>query len=468
MMEREPASLSVHLSLLYSRLFLRSPSYFTISDGACSLFVCGAVRCFEWCCAFNSARSRKAQQARLAARNPWLKPAPSRPGEPPRPRKPRKPKLPQELVDLIIDYLWDQQQALKTCSLVAKSFVLQTRIHLFSKLDIKLPYPTRNSSLKTLLEKAPYLTKYVRDLVVVILSSDGDDDGDDPFLGVLPLFTETTTLTIKAYGGIPRDWQTEVTPNARALFSSFVLANPVNAIALHNILNFDTILLARCTQLCHLELSGQTNLIPYHFPQYYTIQPPRISSLTIGEWGESPQSLLDCFTVPRPAFILNNIQKLDIHENVAMWAFVNLPFLQSTVEDLIIRLRGSDHGIPVPEPISITQLRNLTNLELQCVDDSSQIAFTFRSMRILESISQPCRLQKLTFLYDPNPGRRTAGLPFNEVYWGCVDWALFYLQLAKSTVICFKYGINVLLSDPLKVFPQVRSLGIKIQVSAIV
>lgn len=53
---------------------------------------------------------------------------------------------PQELVDSIIDFLWDDTQALKICSLVCHRWLPSTRHHLFSttRLDLTQQSVTRN------------------------------------------------------------------------------------------------------------------------------------------------------------------------------------------------------------------------------------------------------------------------------------------------------------------------------------
>ena len=43
---------------------------------------------------------------------------------------------PPELIDAIIDYLHDNQQALRPCTLVCKTWIVRARLHLFSRLEV--------------------------------------------------------------------------------------------------------------------------------------------------------------------------------------------------------------------------------------------------------------------------------------------------------------------------------------------
>ena len=49
------------------------------------------------------------------------------------------PALPPETVDHIVDMLYDQPKTLRKCSLVAKSWVPRTRIHLFADIELSSP-----------------------------------------------------------------------------------------------------------------------------------------------------------------------------------------------------------------------------------------------------------------------------------------------------------------------------------------
>ncbi|KAI0340736.1 hypothetical protein BDW22DRAFT_1378068 [Trametopsis cervina] len=46
------------------------------------------------------------------------------------------PSIPQELVEIIVDYLYDDHTSLKTCSLVSQSWVAPSRYHLFGSVNI--------------------------------------------------------------------------------------------------------------------------------------------------------------------------------------------------------------------------------------------------------------------------------------------------------------------------------------------
>ncbi|PBK61838.1 hypothetical protein ARMSODRAFT_622187 [Armillaria solidipes] len=65
------------------------------------------------------------------------------------------PIIPPELIDEIIDYLWDNKDALVACSFVCRLFYLCTRIHLFHSIELQHTPNDEPSSQKIL----PYIKK---------------------------------------------------------------------------------------------------------------------------------------------------------------------------------------------------------------------------------------------------------------------------------------------------------------------
>jgi hypothetical protein len=77
--------------------------------------------------------------------------------------------LVQELVDIVIDFLHDDTKALRNCSLVCRSWVARTRLHLISEGGGSKRKINRWTSAEFLeILESPYLTvgPYVRDLVL--------------------------------------------------------------------------------------------------------------------------------------------------------------------------------------------------------------------------------------------------------------------------------------------------------------
>ncbi|PBK85396.1 hypothetical protein ARMGADRAFT_563837 [Armillaria gallica] len=79
--------------------------------------------------------------------------------------------LPQEIVDAIIDELKDYKHDLKSCSLTCRSFVPQTRVHLFT--SIELSSNKRCQKFMVMRSSSPYdLSSYIRSLTINFRRSD--------------------------------------------------------------------------------------------------------------------------------------------------------------------------------------------------------------------------------------------------------------------------------------------------------
>ncbi|PBK61860.1 hypothetical protein ARMSODRAFT_1025401 [Armillaria solidipes] len=71
--------------------------------------------------------------------------------------KPYFPSIPPELINEIIDYLWDDKDMLVTCSFVCRLFCLRTRIHLFYNIELN-HRSTLEPSLQNILLLTPFLS----------------------------------------------------------------------------------------------------------------------------------------------------------------------------------------------------------------------------------------------------------------------------------------------------------------------
>lgn len=79
--------------------------------------------------------------------------------------------LPQEIVDAIINELKDYKHDLKSCSLTCRSFVPQTRVHLFT--SIELSSDSRCQKFMVMRSSSPYdLSSYIRSLTINFRRSD--------------------------------------------------------------------------------------------------------------------------------------------------------------------------------------------------------------------------------------------------------------------------------------------------------
>ncbi|KAF8580214.1 hypothetical protein K439DRAFT_318939 [Ramaria rubella] len=71
--------------------------------------------------------------------------------------------LPQELVDNIIDHLWDDLPSLQTCSLTCRSWVESAQYHIFHHVEAQI---TIGDPFWALLESSPHIAQYVKTLAI--------------------------------------------------------------------------------------------------------------------------------------------------------------------------------------------------------------------------------------------------------------------------------------------------------------
>ncbi len=69
---------------------------------------------------------------------------------------------PQELIDEIIDYLYDSPSALKACSLVSQQFYPRTRVHLFREVDCYAPDDPRSVQVFDIPHDSPKLLHCIK------------------------------------------------------------------------------------------------------------------------------------------------------------------------------------------------------------------------------------------------------------------------------------------------------------------
>ena len=137
------------------------------------------------------------------------------------------PHLPEELLDNVVDLLYDERDALKSCCLVSKSWIPRTRKHLFA--EVEFPRAENLESWKAAFPDPPTSPAcYAKSLSFrypdVITDADGGEgglihafsrvvrvdmkvSGKPTFLGDLlspgPLFTPEPTCLIKFHGFSP-------------------------------------------------------------------------------------------------------------------------------------------------------------------------------------------------------------------------------------------------------------------------
>lgn len=145
------------------------------------------------------------------------------------------PEFPQELVDEVIDHLWDDVTSLRACSLSCSTWLPTSRTHLFRQVDLR--DAAACARFIKLLEASPVLVQYIRKLSVDAhhfsydLSSLRNGDSTwlplvPPLLGALPRVTELEMTSL--------NWRTlQLDPKHTELFYS-MLGN-VKRLALVNV-----------------------------------------------------------------------------------------------------------------------------------------------------------------------------------------------------------------------------------------
>lgn len=122
-----------------------------------------------------------------------------------------QPTVPQELIDVIIDYLYNDHPSLRACALVASSWSGRSQQHLFSRIVFAgRSWPDKPKSQTAaelflhLIESVPHIPSFVRHLEIV----EGDIFEYDRWLGqsiqvldrILPALTNLRTLHINFSG----------------------------------------------------------------------------------------------------------------------------------------------------------------------------------------------------------------------------------------------------------------------------
>lgn len=72
--------------------------------------------------------------------------------------------IPPEIYDYVIDFVHDDEQTLKCCSLVSRAWIPSSQYHIFRHVRLHAPHPGENSGcrrLSVVLDQAPHLASYV-------------------------------------------------------------------------------------------------------------------------------------------------------------------------------------------------------------------------------------------------------------------------------------------------------------------
>ena len=99
-----------------------------------------------------------------------------------------KTRLPPELVDQIIDHLWDNQKALLACSLTCRTWVPSSRLHLFR--SVRVCSAADCTTLSALISSAPVITRCIQKFTVSadFSGTDGserEEEGSDTWINAV-------------------------------------------------------------------------------------------------------------------------------------------------------------------------------------------------------------------------------------------------------------------------------------------
>lgn len=139
-------------------------------------------------------------------------------------------RLPQELVDHIIDHLYDDPPTLRTCAAVCSQWLPPSRVHLFSKVHLDLgPQDGSCERLLVVFDAAPQLVPCVKELRIVADCSQSQDledaipDSTAIFLPILlKTFTHVRRLELTASEAFsPASWATLPQPIRQSFESLF-------------------------------------------------------------------------------------------------------------------------------------------------------------------------------------------------------------------------------------------------------
>ena len=279
-------------------------------------------------------------------------------------------RLPPELAHEIIEYLWDDRSALKSCALTCHSFVASSQRQLFSSVVLELQSAdgmtssagATGANFKCVLERSPHIAGYVRGLEINNLESISDCTAESRTYQTLILclapLRNLRALKLRCHHGRldPEGWRTFVHGTA--------LHTLLETLQLHKIihLDFDRFPLAmasRCSAVRHLAL---------RLPETQSLDP------TAGTCRYSemhPQSLrLDAFEpqgnlrkLDRPVVWLTELtranisprglKKLHIGTDVTEWqescgGWTTLMDCAATLEDLSFEL----HALHIPTSLA--------------------------------------------------------------------------------------------------------------------
>ncbi|KIY68471.1 hypothetical protein CYLTODRAFT_351306 [Cylindrobasidium torrendii FP15055 ss-10] len=314
-------------------------------------------------------------------------------------------RLPQELVDHIIDHLYDDLPTLRTCAAVCSQWLPPSRVHLFSKVQLDLgPQDGSCERLLIILDAAPQLVPCVKELRIVADCSQSQDSEDaipDSTAIFLPIllktFTHVRRLELTASEAFtPASWDTLPHPIRQSFESLFHAPSLVYVrLGLWAFRSWNLLLSMfahspsiRGLALREIEFSDY-DIGPYDGDQPMT--PPLLEFLTLDyvecsgvqdEWARRPWGI-------------DGVREFRLAHSAERCGLTLLHALGDSLEHLHLK-----PGTSKPEPMSLKGCPNLRSLRLT-VEDYPDIWFCV--LDILSTIAPDAPLERIAieFFIDP-------------------------------------------------------------------
>lgn len=143
---------------------------------------------------------------------------------------PRGPRLPPELCDMIIDLLEDDDEVLKACALTCRGWLLRSRVHLWSFLEISDGESC--ARLAQVLDQSPFLAPLVQELLLIEGTAEEEDEAEQErpmwvHHGIIPLSRKFPALRTLEFAQM--QWSTYCSVAVAALL---YLASPITDLSL--------------------------------------------------------------------------------------------------------------------------------------------------------------------------------------------------------------------------------------------
>ncbi|CAA7257295.1 unnamed protein product [Cyclocybe aegerita] len=432
-------------------------------------------------------------------------------------------KLPQELIDLFIDCLDDDAEALRACSTVCSSMRRRSQTLLFShhkRVSFLQPsallssfdrswYPFYQSSRElaapiyslrefhSKVSNHAHLARWIREITVAYDMLEFLQGMTGHLLHrVLAHFPRLESLTITqasarepSFRQLKYDSRLNSTSFAiRVALAPILPTSPIRRITLKDV-QMDPYHLSSCKRLRELELKGQTNFVLASAPlPLQDAERPRLDTLRADLGCHAFHSLVRYCAEPNPPLILSGIRTFATKES-ATWKedFQHVLTYFKELVHLELALAILDGDVNEHEWIDLSSLSKLTTLSLHLQSTRGKYkatrnqvqAFTRRCSRIIANLPRTSQITEISFtfgyenevVFGPWEFRRQeppyhrynpiSSFQKNQQYdWYDVDSTLTFLAPRKLERVRFRIGSSwTTFIDIEEILPRVKSDG---------